>query len=281
MLGNTTSAKKSMGLRLLLGKGENDSHLKIDIEHIGHMLLYGPTGTGKSSVFRSMLTQAISDYSPDELRIIILDPISVEFSEFTSIPHLACPISKTKNESQLTSLISYLTTQSKERIKQFDLFTSDDFVEYNASVAGTHFSSLPRLCIFIDSFEQYRASPETMNQLIKFLQMDRATGIHLILNCSQALPPQIANCFSTRTAFRIAELKTMEMMLGADVNEVVFEYGRFALAIPYESNLRTLSTILTDDACVYQEIKEASIQYPPNDPQGIKGVLISKQESMT
>lgn len=151
----------------------------IDIAKMPHMLVAGQTGSGKSVLLSSLISTILFRTTPDEVRLILVDPKRVELTRFNNIPHLLTPVLVDPQK-----VVSALKWAIKEMDRRYEILAregSRNLDIYNQSVDQEE--RLPYILVIIDELADIMlyAPSEVEDKICRLAQMARATGIHLIL----------------------------------------------------------------------------------------------------
>lgn len=159
-----------------------------DIAKMPHFLIAGTTGSGKSVFTNSIIMSILFRATPDEVRLIIVDPKVVEFGIYNGIPHLLQPV---VTDARLASnTLKWAVAEMSDRYKKFAEFNVRDLKGYNEKVSGMTFMSeeerpkkLPQIVIVIDELADLMmvAAKEVEESICRLAQLARAAGIHLII----------------------------------------------------------------------------------------------------
>src|SRR5574344_1462739 len=149
-----------------------------DIAKMPHVLIAGQTGSGKSVCVNSWITSILFRASPDEVRMIMVDPKRVELTPYNGIPHLLVPV--IVEPEKVISALKWAVSEMERRYKTFTEVGAKNIEAYN-NLSG--FQSMPYIVIFIDELAEIMLfSPsEVEDNICRIAQMARAVGIHLIL----------------------------------------------------------------------------------------------------
>ncbi|HPT65729.1 MAG TPA: DNA translocase FtsK [Candidatus Woesebacteria bacterium] len=149
-----------------------------DIAKMPHVLIAGQTGSGKSVCINSWIANILFRSSPQEVRMIMVDPKRVELTPFNGIPHLLTPV--IVDPEKVISALKWAVSEMERRYKTFTEVGAKNIEAYN-NLSG--FQSMPYILIFIDELAEIMLfSPsEVEDNVCRLAQMARATGIHLIL----------------------------------------------------------------------------------------------------
>lgn len=181
-------------LPLLLGKDTQGRPLVYDLAEMPHLLIAGRTGTGKSVCLNSIILSLLLTKRPDECRLIMIDPKQVEFSDYTRLPHLMCPV-VTQN-SRAEAILAWAVDKMEERYSLLARTRCRNIAQFNALSAEERRSRvgvgepddknadpMPYIVIIIDEIGDLimEMKKEVETHIIRLAQKSRAAGIHLIL----------------------------------------------------------------------------------------------------
>ena len=142
-----------------------------------HLLIAGTTGSGKSVLVNSILTCLLLNNTPNDLRMILVDPKRVELTGYNGIPHLLAPV--VVEAERVVGALQWVQREMDARYHRFSQAGARNIVEYNRKNSPT----LPYLLVLIDELADLMmlAPDETERSLTRLAQLARATGIHLVL----------------------------------------------------------------------------------------------------
>lgn len=162
-----------------LGKNVDNQVVSISIPSMPHLLMTGNSGSGKTTLLNSIITTLIMRNSPDDLRLLLIDPKRIELSKFKEVPHLLCPII-----NNVTDAKAALMQLCKEMEGRYELLVDtkcSNIDEYNNEAKD----KLPRIIAIIDEYgDIVDACKEVSEPLITLVQKARAAGIYLIVSTS-------------------------------------------------------------------------------------------------
>lgn len=205
----SASFKKSiakMALPVALGSGVSGEPAVADLAAMPHVLIAGATGAGKSVCLNAMITCLLMNHSPEELRLIMVDPKRVELTTFESIPHLAFSnivVDMDKVVGTLQAVIHEMET----RYRRFAQAGVRNIKRFNEVVEG---KPIPYWVVIIDELaDLMMAAPyQVEHQLVRLAQLARATGIHLVVATQRPSVDVITGLikanFPTRIAFAMS-----------------------------------------------------------------------------
>ena len=218
--------KRINPMSFVLGKDINGSVQFCNLDKMPHLLVAGSTGSGKSVCLNTMLISMIYKSSPEDLRLILIDPKTVEFSTYANLPHLLTPeIITTKEQT-----INALNWAIKEMEARYGLLQRNQVVnikEYNSLdiVKNNEVKKLPYIVIVIDELGDLMidAKREMEERIMKLAQKSRAAGIHLVIATQRPSVDVITGTIKanlpSRVAFALtnfADSKTVLDMGGAE-----------------------------------------------------------------
>jgi S-DNA-T family DNA segregation ATPase FtsK/SpoIIIE len=153
-----------------------------DIAKMPHILIAGTTGSGKSVCVNSIIMSILFRSTPDEVRLLMIDPKAVEFMIYNGIPHLLIPV--VTDPKKAAGALGWAVTEMLARYKMFADNNVRDLHGYNALAAkNDEMEKLPQIVVFIDELaDLMMASPgEVEDSICRLAQMARAAGMHLVI----------------------------------------------------------------------------------------------------
>ena len=179
-------------LTLALGKTIHGEPYVADLAAMPHLLVAGSTGTGKSVAINSMITSILYRATPDEVRLIMIDPKRLELGMYEEIPHLLTPV--VVDPKQAANALAWAVHEMEERYKTLAAEGVRNIDQYNRNIRhaleqkrepeeGEELRTLPYIVVIIDELADLMmvASSEVEESIARLAQMARAVGIHLIL----------------------------------------------------------------------------------------------------
>ena len=214
------NAKKS-SITFTLGKDMVGKSLVADIAKMPHLLVAGATGTGKSVFLNTMLVSLMYKYSPDELRMVLVDPKLVEFSVYKSIPELL--FGEIFTEPQETcAMLDWMVEEMGRRYHAFQEAMVRDIDEYNAYVSATKGKKMFRILILIDEFADLMAQQNDKKRMDtaigRLAAKARSAGIHIILATQRPttdiVDGSIKTNFPSRIVFKMSSPTDAMVVMG-------------------------------------------------------------------
>ncbi|MBA7680631.1 hypothetical protein ES703_88952 [subsurface metagenome] len=166
-------------LSIALGKGAGGEAIAADLSRMPHLLIAGATGSGKTVCLNSIICCLLLHNSPDEAKLIMVDPKRVELTPFNSIPHLATPVIVDTNKALGT--LRWLNQEMDKRYQKLAAAGARNIADYNRNKHGPE--RLPYLILIIDELADLMMAgfDEVEHILCRLAQLARATGIHLVV----------------------------------------------------------------------------------------------------
>ncbi len=185
-----------------------------DISKMPHVLIAGQTGSGKSVCINSWISTILFRASPDEVKMIMVDPKRVELTPYNGIPHLYTPV--INEPEKVVSALKWAVQEMEDRYRSFAEVNARNIEDYN-NKAG--FQTIPYILIFIDELAEIMLySPaEVEDHICRLAQMARAVGIHLILATQRPSVNIITGLIKAnipaRMAFAVASMMDSRVIL--------------------------------------------------------------------
>jgi DNA segregation ATPase FtsK/SpoIIIE, S-DNA-T family len=183
-----------------------------------HMLIAGTTGSGKSVCIASLVTCLIANNTPDDLRLVLIDPKMVELVRFNGLPHLYGKVET--DLDRITGVLRWVTREMDRRYKLFETVSARNLDNYNTKTTKkANAERLPRLVVMIDELADLmmRAPDETERTLVRLAQMARATGIHLVVATQRPSTDIVTGLikanFPARVSFAVTSLIDSRVIL--------------------------------------------------------------------
>jgi S-DNA-T family DNA segregation ATPase FtsK/SpoIIIE len=169
-------------LRLCLGMDVSGHPVMADLAAMPHLLIAGTTGSGKSVCVNGIITALLLQNTPDELRLLLVDPKRVELAGFNGIPHLISDV--VVDMERVPAVLKWVLAETDGRYRRFSEVGATNIVDYNERIApSSGDKSLPFIVLVIDELADLMmvAPHETEAALCRIAQRSRATGIHMVI----------------------------------------------------------------------------------------------------
>ena len=191
-------------LSVWLGKDISGAAVWTDLARMPHILIAGTTGSGKSGCINTMLCSILLRATPDELRMILVDPKRVELGLYESIPHLLTPV--VSSPKTAAAVLANVLTEMERRYERMSAARARNLGELNRVLSGRGEPSVPNLLIVIDELaDLMMISPQDVEDaVIRLAQKSRAVGIHLVLATQRPSVDVITGMIKANVPSRIA-----------------------------------------------------------------------------
>ncbi len=195
-------------LRFALGKDVAGHPKAANLETMPHLLIAGTTGSGKSVCVNAILSCFLLHNTPDDLRLILVDPKRVELTNYNGVPHLLAPV--VVEIERVVGALQWMTREMDNRYHKFAEMGARNIQDYNSRMASQGGKKLPHLVIVIDELADLMmiAPDETERTITRLAQLARATGIHMILATQRPSVDVVTGLikanFPARIAFAVA-----------------------------------------------------------------------------
>jgi S-DNA-T family DNA segregation ATPase FtsK/SpoIIIE len=242
--------RSSSKLTLALGKTIHGEPYIADLAAMPHLLIAGSTGTGKSVGINAMLTSILYRATPDDVRLIMIDPKRLELGMYEDIPHLMTPV--VVDPKQAANALRWAVREMEERyktlaaegvrnIEQYNRNIQHALAEKPASTDGESPRPLPFIVVVIDELADLMmvASNEVEQSIARLAQMARAVGIHLILATQRPSVDVITGLIKanmpTRISFRVSSKVDSRTILDGNGAEQLLGKGDMLMLPPASS----------------------------------------------
>ena len=261
MLESDAYQSSTSKLTLVLGKTIDGQPVMADLANMPHLLVAGATGTGKSVSLNAMLTSILYRATPDEVRLILIDPKRLELGMYADIPHLLTPV--VVDPKQANNALRWAVREMEERYRQLAAEGVRNIDQYNRNVrrlleeeqrrkGGRRKQSepedddtlprpLPYVVLAIDELADLMmvASKDVETSIARLAQMARAVGIHLILATQRPSVDVITGLikanFPSRIAFRVSSKVDSRTILDTNGAEQLLGKGDMLYLAPATS----------------------------------------------
>lgn len=195
-----------MQIPVILGKDISGEPQLIDLAKTPHLLIAGSTGAGKSVCVNSMILSILYKRSPQQVKLVLIDPKVVELKLYNDIPHLLTPVI-TEPKKALQAL-QYCLCEMERRYALLDGMGVRDIVSYNKKIVDRRIATekLPYIVVIIDEFADLMATTgrELESNVSRLCAMSRAVGIHLVLATQRPSVNVITGLIKANIPSRIA-----------------------------------------------------------------------------
>ncbi len=189
-----------------VGKDIGGNCIVGNIARLPHMLIAGTTGSGKSVCMNSIIISLLYKASPDDVKLIMVDPKMVELGIYNSIPHLLIPV--VTDPKKAAGSLQWAVSEMMRRYKAMSDAGVRDLESYNSIIEGqeTEATKLPQVVVIIDELADLMlvAAKEVEESICRIAQMGRAAGIHLVIATQRPSADVITGLMKANIPSRIA-----------------------------------------------------------------------------
>src|SRR5579862_3898205 len=195
---------QSSPLSVWLGKGIDGIPVYCDLARMPHLLIAGTTGSGKSGCINAILTSILLRSTPDQVRLILVDPKRIELNYYESVPHLLTPVVSSPKEA--SAVLLNVVTEMERRYERLERLRARNLPEANRALRKRGDDELPYLLVVIDELaDLMMVSPqEVEDAIIRLAQKSRAVGIHLVLATQRPSVDVITGMIKANVPSRVA-----------------------------------------------------------------------------
>ena len=256
ILSSDEMVKHKSKLAVALGRDTSSRPVVVDIGKMPHCLVAGTTGSGKSVLINAFITSLLFRNSPEELKLILVDPKRVELANFNGIPHLLTPV--ITEPEKILSALKWAMAEMDRRYKLFQSVGVRNITGYN-DMSG--FQALPNIVIFIDELADLVmfAPVEVEDAITRIAQLARATGIHLVVATQRPSVDVITGLIKAnipcRIAFNVSSMIDSRVILDTQGAEKLLGRGDMLFLPPDASKPVRIQGVFVSDAEMNNLIK--------------------------
>jgi S-DNA-T family DNA segregation ATPase FtsK/SpoIIIE len=187
-----------------LGKDISGAAVWTDLARMPHLLIAGTTGSGKSGCLNAVLTSILLRATPDDVRLILIDPKRIELSHFESVPHLLTPVVSSPKEA--SAVLANCLAEMERRYERLSSVRARNINEANRAFRQRGEATLPYVLVVIDELaDLMMVAPQAVEDaVIRLAQKSRAVGIHLVLATQRPSVDVITGMIKANVPSRIA-----------------------------------------------------------------------------
>ncbi len=268
LLATPEAARATHPLEVALGRDIAGRPVMVNLADMPHVLISGATGAGKSSCINSMLSSVLMRATPEQVRLILVDPKRVELGQYNDLPHLLTPVVVDPKKAA-----NALAWAVKEMERRYDLLAAcgmRDITGYNAAVRSGELvageegaepaEALPFVLVVVDELNDLMmvAARDVEDSVCRIAQMARAVGIHLVLATQRPSVDVITGVIKanipSRMAFSVSSLADSRVILDQPGAERLIGRGDMLLLTASSSIPQRLQTPWVSEAEVRQVV---------------------------
>jgi len=234
ILAHDSFLKSPSKLTLGVGVNTNGTPIVADLIRMPHLLVAGTTGSGKSVCLNTMVTSLLYKSSPEDVKMLMIDPKMIELSAFENIPHLIHPVITHPKEA--TEGLRKMVFEMERRYRMIAEQGAKNIESFNRMVSDEQ--KLPYIVIVIDELADlmFTASAEAEAAIVRLAQMARAAGMHMIIATQRPSVDVITGIikanFPTRIAFRVTSKIDSRTILDSNGAEQLLDKGDMLMLMP-------------------------------------------------
>jgi S-DNA-T family DNA segregation ATPase FtsK/SpoIIIE len=236
-----------------LGRDVSGTPVAIDLAKLPHLLIAGTTGSGKSVCINALVSCLVFNNTPEQMKLIMIDPKKVELIRFNGLPHM---IGKVEVEAdRAVGVLRWLTAEMDRRYEAFAAVGARNLNGYNRRIhqQQSDLKPLPFITVFIDELADlmYTYPGDVERTLCRLAQMARATGIHLVVATQRPSTDVITGLikanFPARLSFSVASGTDSRVILDAIGAEQLLGRGDMLFLAPDASGPARVQGVFVDD----------------------------------
>jgi len=270
----------SSPLTIALGKDIVGKPFVTDLKKLPHLLIAGTTGSGKSVGINSMILSLLYKNSPDQLRLLMIDPKMLEFSIYNDIPHLLTPVI-TKPKQAIVAL-NNMVSEMERRYELMSETRTKNIENYNEKVkkeGGEHF---PYIVVVIDELADLMmtSGKDVEHSIARLAQMARASGIHLVVATQRPSVDVVTGLIKanlpSRISYRVGQKIDSKIILDQQGAESLLGRGDMLFTPPGSTGLVRLHAPWSTEEEIEKIVNFIKSQREPNYN---KSFLVEENES--
>ena len=246
-------------LRIALGQDVSGRSVAASLARMPHLLVAGATGSGKSVCINGIICSLLFQYTPDLLRLVMVDPKRVELAGYNGIPHLVAPV--VTDIDKVIGVLYWATKEMDRRYQELSDAGARNVEAHNARLIAEGKRPLPYIVIVIDELADIMMSaPEDVERsLVRIAQMARATGIHLVIATQRPSVDVVTGLikanFPSRIAFAVTSQIDSRVILDTPGAEQLLGRGDMLFMRPDSAKLARLQGAFVSDAEVNRLVR--------------------------
>lgn len=239
-------------LPVTVGKDISGKQIISDIQRMPHLLIAGATGSGKSVLTNSFIVSLLMTKTPDEVKLILVDPKRVELSDYNGIPHLILPV--ITDMDKVVNALKWAVGEMDRRYTVLQSVQVRNIEGYNEKMG---FAAMPYIVIVIDEMADMMMTSsrvETETAIVRLTQKARAVGIHLILATQRPSVNVITGLIKAnvpaRIGLNVASAIDSRVILDSNGSETLMNRGDLLFSFPGQHMLRLQAPNVTQEEVI-------------------------------
>ncbi len=290
LLGSEDARRATHPLEVAIGRDIAGRAVMISLAEMPHLLIAGSTGSGKSSCINSMLTSVLMRSTPEQVRLILVDPKRVELGQYNGLPHLLTPV--VINPKRAANALAWAVHEMERRYDLLAEVGSRDITGYNAAwdrgeltgedavLPGEEaktYHRLPFILVVVDELNDLMmvAARDVEESICRLAQMARAVGIHLLIATQRPSVDVITGVIKanvpSRLAFAVSSLADSRVILDQPGAERLVGKGDMLLLTASSNVPRRLQGPWVGEDEVRKAVAHWRRQSSPNYVEGVEG----------
>jgi DNA segregation ATPase FtsK/SpoIIIE, S-DNA-T family len=277
-------------LEVALGRDISGKPVMLNLMAMPHLLIAGATGAGKSSCINSIVTSMLMRATPDQVRVILVDPKRVELGAYNGLPHLLTPV--VTNPKRAANALDWAVREMDLRYELLAEVGVRDIAGYNAAfdrgdlattdepdpMTGRGYERLPYILVVVDELNDLMmvAARDVEASVCRIAQMARAVGIHLVIATQRPSVDVITGVIKanipSRLAFSVTSLADSRVILDQAGAEKLIGQGDMLLVSASSSRPQRIQGSWVDEECIRKVVAHWRRQVPqPEYVHGLAG----------
>ena len=285
ILGSEEAHKATHPLEIALGRDIAGRPVMVNLAEMPHILIAGATGAGKSSCINTLVTSVLVRSTPDQVRLILVDPKRVELGQYNELPHLLTQV--VVNPKKAANALAWAVTEMERRYDLLAEVGVRDITGYNGAYdrgelqpalgTETTYERLPFILIVVDELNDLMmvAARDVEESICRIAQMARAVGIHLVIATQRPSVDVITGVIKanipSRLAFAVSSLADSRVILDQPGAERLIGQGDMLLLTASSSVARRIQGAWVGEDEVRKVVAHWRRQAQPDYLPGVEG----------